>query len=52
MEYLLTGDVDRLVEDDPRRGLPAAGVRRRSLVGHVVIGLGQQTVQRHVSQIS
>lgn len=49
---LLTSDVDWLVEDNPRCRLPAAGMRRRSFVCHVVIRFRQKTVKRNMSQIS
>lgn len=46
--HLLFGDVDRLVQDDPYRALPAARMSGGSLVRHVLLGVRQQRPQRDV----
>lgn len=46
--YLLLGDVNGLVNDDPDSGLPAAGVCGGAFVRHVVGRVGQQAVQGQV----
>lgn len=40
--YLLCGYVNGLIENQPNGRLPAAGVRRAALVGHVAVGVWQQ----------
>lgn len=47
----MPGNIDGLVEDDPSGRLPAAGVRRRALVRHVVIRFRQEAEQRDVLQL-
>jgi hypothetical protein len=50
--YLLLGDVDGFVEDDPDGSLPASRVRGRALVGHIVVRVRQQAAQRQISHCS
>lgn len=44
--YLLLGDVDWLVQDEPRDRLVAGGHRRRAVVCHVVVRVGKQPADR------
>lgn len=44
--YLLLGDVDRFVHDDPGDRLVAGRCRRRALVGHVVLRVRQEIPHR------
>lgn len=42
--YLLLGDVDGPVKDDPDRSLPAARMRGGALVRHVLLRLWQEAM--------